>query len=119
MEKPATTHKTAPHRSRPIQMIVRMSQDEKEFIMKKMETSGLSSFNLYALKMLIVGEVKNVDLTHYHELAKEVSRIGTNINQIAKFANSCGNTYPREIRDLQEMMEGIWQLLKSSLSEQR
>ena len=119
MEKQATTQESAPKRSRPIQMIVRMSQEEKEFILKKMEASGLSNLNLYALKMLIVGEVKNVDLTHYHELAKEVSRIGTNINQIAKFANSCGNIYPREIRDLQEMMEGIWQLLKSSLSEQR
>ena len=103
MEKQVATKKSAPRRSRNIQMIVRMSQEEKDFILKKMEASGLQNFNLYALKMLIVGEVKNVDLSHYRELAKDVSRIGTNINQIAKFANACGNLYPREMKGLQEM----------------
>ena len=113
------TKKASPRRSRPIQMIVRMSQDEKDFIMKKMQKSGLDNFNLYALKMLVVGEVKNVDLTHYHELATEVSRVGANINQIAKLANSTGGIYPHEVAVLQERMDSIWQLLKSSLSEQR
>ena len=113
------TIKTPPRRNRNVQMVIRMMPEEKESILKKMKQSGLDNFNLYALKMLIVGEVKNVDLTHYHELAKEVSRVGTNINQIVRFANTCGGIYPREIKALQEMMEEIWRLLKSSLSEQR
>ena len=113
------TKKAPPRRSRPIQMIVRVSQEEKDFIMKKMQKSGLDNFNLYALKMLIVGDIKNVDLTHYRELAIEVSHIGATINQIAKFANATGGIYPQEIAVLQERMDEIWQLLKSSLSELR
>jgi hypothetical protein len=111
--------KEAPHRSRNVQMIIRMTPEEKEFILKKAAKSGCSTLNLYALKMLIAGEVKSVDLSHYHELAREVSRIGTNINQIAKFANANNGIYAQEIKDLQCKMEDIWQLLKSNLSEQR
>ena len=119
METQASVQKAAPRRERNRTMTIRASQEEKDFIMRKMEKSGAGNFNLYALKMLIVGEIKNVDLTHYHELAKEVSRVGTNINQIARFANANGNIYPQEITELQTRMEDIWQLLKSNLSELR
>lgn len=106
-------------RSRNVQMIVRMTPEEKEYILRKMQYAGLDNFNLYALKMLITGSIKNIDLTYYHELAKEVSRVGTNINQITKLANARRALYPKEIAELQERMADIWQLLKSSLSEQR
>jgi len=113
------TQKPIQRRTRNVQMIVRMTQEEKDFILKKMERSGLRTFNLYALKMLITGEVKNVDLTHYRELAKEIGRIGVNINQISKFINTNGRIFESEVAELQQKMEEIWQLLKSSLSEQR
>jgi hypothetical protein len=119
MEAQTTAQKTTQRRSRSVQMIVRMTQDEKDFILKKMRKSGLDNFNLYALKMLVIGEIKNIDLAHYHELAKEVSRIGANINQVVKFANTNGNIYPQEMTELRERMADIWRLLKSSLSEQR
>jgi hypothetical protein len=54
----------------------------------------------------------------YHKI-QEVSRIGTNINQVVKFANTNGSIYPQEMAELQERMTDIWRLLKSSLSEQR
>ena len=113
------TKKAPPRRARNIQMTIRMMPEEKDYIMKKMRKSGLDNFNLYALKMLIVGEIKKVDLTHYHELAREVSSIGKNINQIAKYANAHHGVHALDIADLQDRMEDIWQLLKSNLSEQR
>lgn len=103
------------NRTRSVQMIVRMTPEEKEIIMKKVAQSGLS-FNLYALVMLRAGEVKNIDLTHYRELAVEVSRIGTNINQITKSINTHGRIYEEQIAEIQSRLEEIWQLLKSSLS---
>ena len=119
MEAQATTQKAVPNRERNRTMTIRATQEEKEFIMAKVKKSGLDNFNLFALTMLIRGEVKNVDLTHYHELAKEVSRIGTNINQVVKFVNANGRIYPQEIAELQERMADIWQLLKSNLSALR
>ena len=119
MELQPATQKATPHRTRNVTMTVRATQEEKDFIMAKMKKSGSGTFNTYALLMLTIGEVKNVDLTYYRELAKEVNRVGTNINQIAKFANANGGIYPQEIAELQERMNEIWRLLKSSLSELR
>jgi len=106
-------------RTRSVQMIVRATSEEKEFIMEKMHRSGVRSFNIYALLMLMGGEVKNVDLTHYHELAKEVNKVGVNVNQIAHVANASGNISAGEFQNLQERMDDIWRLLKSSLSALR
>ncbi len=100
-------------------MILRLTPEEREFIHHKMKLSGLSNFSLFIRTMLIRGEVKNVDLTHYRALAKEVSRIGTNINQVVKTVNASGQCYPREIAEIQKRVEDIWRLLKSNLSEQR
>lgn len=52
----------------------------------------------------------------YHELAGEVNKIGVNVNQIAKAVNTRGGIYADELCRLQEMINEIWQLLKSSLS---
>jgi hypothetical protein len=114
-----TEAKRKPRRTRNVQLVVRATQEEKDFIMEKMKSSGSGNFNIYALKMRMIGEVKNVDLTHYHELAKEVNKVGVNINQIARIANTSGNISAGEIEKLQERMSDIWQLLKSSLSEVR
>jgi hypothetical protein len=98
-------------------LIVRVTQDERDFIMKKVEKSGCRTFNLYALMMLVCGSTKNVDLSHYHELANEVNKIGVNINQIARVANTTGSISEDEIKNLQGRVDEIWQLLKSSLSQ--
>jgi len=106
-----------PNRKRDTQLIVRVTRKERETILEKMKQSGIRSFNMFARLMLLGGVVNNVDLSHYHELAKEVQRIGTNINQVVKFANASGRIYPQEIAELQERMNDIWRLLKSNLSE--
>ena len=106
-----------PNLTRPVQLIIRVTPEEKLFIYeKKMPLLRTKNFNAYARKMLIDGYVINIDLSRYHELANEVNKIGVNINQIAHIANASGNISAGEIENLQERIDEIWQLLKSSLS---
>ena len=103
---------------RTVQLIVRVTPEEKAFILeKKMPLMRTKNFTTYARKMLIDGYVINIDLSKYHELAGEVNKIGVNINQIAHAVNAAGNISAGNITQLQELMNEIWQLLKSSLSE--
>ena len=102
---------------RNIQIIVRVTPEEKALIEKKQTLSLIKIFNTYARKMLLDGYVINVDLSKYHELANEVNKIGVNINQIAHAVNLSGDISTSDITKLQEMMNEIWQLLKLSLSE--
>jgi hypothetical protein len=104
------------NRKRPLQLIVRVTQDEKALINKKMEAFGTTNFNTYARKMLLNGYVLRVDMEQFQLLALEVNKIGTNINQIAKVANTTGVIMGDDISQVKEMINEIWQLLKSSLS---
>ena len=104
------------NRKRAVQLIVRVTSDEKDFIYKKMEQFGTQNFNTYARKMLIDGYVIRVDLEQFQMLAAEVNKIGTNINQIAKISNTTGMIFGDDIEKLKEMVNEVWQLLKSSLS---
>lgn len=105
------------NRTRDVQLIVRVTPQEHEHIKKKMALMKTNNFNAYARKMLIDGYVIEVDLSKYHELAGEVNKIGVNINQIARMANETRSVSPQQINRLQQEVEQIWQLLKSSLSE--
>ena len=105
------------NRTRDIQLIVRVTPDEKDFIYKKMKQFGTGNFNAYARKMLIDGYVVNIDLSDFQRLSGEVNAIGVNINQIAKAANATGRVYENDIAEAKERVEEIWRLLKSYLSE--
>ena len=104
------------NRTRAIQLIVRVTQDEKDHIYKKMNLYGTENFNAYARKMLIDGYIVKVDTTHFQSLAHEVNKIGVNINQLPKVANTTGVVTKNDIDKVQELVNEIWQLLKSSLS---
>lgn len=105
------------NRTRDVQLILRVTPQEHEHIKQKMALMKTNYFNAYARKMLIDGYVIEVDLSKYHELAGEVNKIGVNINQIARMANETRSISPQQIDRLQQKVEQIWQLLKSSLSE--
>ena len=104
------------NRKRAVQLIVRVTQDEKDHIYKKMELHGTENFNAYARKMLIDGYVVRVDTAHFQSLAHEVNKIGVNINQLARVANTTGMVTNNDISRVQELVNELWQLLKSSLS---
>ena len=105
------------NRTRNVQLILRVTPEEHEFIKKKMALIHTDNFNAYARKILIYGYVIEVDLSKYHELANEVNKIGVNINQIAKVANETRGISPQSIDQLQQEVEKVWQLLKLSLSK--
>ena len=48
----------------------------------------------------------------------ELHKIGVNINQIAHKINSTGTIYEKEINDVKEMLDTIWQFQKMILSDE-
>ena len=104
------------NRARAVQIIIRVTPDEKALIQKKMEQLGTDNFSRYARKMLIDGYVIHIDLSEFQPLADAVNRVGVNINQIAKTVNATGTIFGDDMQQLKEMMDEIWRLLKSSLS---
>ena len=105
-------------RTRSIRKEICLNEQEVNLIQHKMRQLGTHNFGAYARKMLIDGYIIKVDYTEQKKLAAAVSRAASNINQICRRINSKGNFYEDDVVELKERQKEIWQLLKSSQSEE-
>ena len=106
------------NRTRPNQILFFVSDDEKRIIKAKMAQLGTKNMGAYLRKMAIDGYIIKVDYTQQKKLAAAVSRAASNINHICRRINSTGHFYADDITELKERQREIWQLLKSSQSEE-
>ena len=106
------------NRTRPNQILFFVSDEEKRIIKAKMAQFGTKNMGAYLRKMAIDGYIIKVDYTQQKKLASAVSRAASNINQICRRINSKGNLYEDDVVELKERQKEIWQLLKSSQSEE-
>ena len=105
-------------RTRPIRIEFCVSENEHRLIKAKMEQLGTKNMGAYLRKMAIDGYIIKVDYTQQKKLAAAVSRVASNINHICKRINSTGHFYEDDVAELKERQKEIWQLLKSSQSEE-
>ena len=106
------------NRTRPIILRLAVTEYEKHLIENKMKQLGTKNMGAYLRKMAIDGYIIKVDYTQQKKLAAAVSRAASNINQICRRINSKGNLYEDDVTELKERQKEIWQLLKSSQSEE-
>lgn len=88
-------------RRRAVQIIVRVTPEEKAEILKNMESVGISNLSVYARKMMLDGQVIHADFTEIKELSRQLGYLARNINQIALRANETRNLYKSDVEDLQ------------------
>jgi hypothetical protein len=74
-------------RKRTKQVIVRLSSEEHALLLAKMELSGLSCSALFR-KILRDDNIPVYPVDDMKDLLAHISKIGSNINQIARVANS-------------------------------
>ena len=78
------------NRARTERLTLRMSTEEKEFLLRQKEKSKCGTFIEFILKAVSETNITVLDTTPLLEVAGELNKIGVNINQIAKIANSTG-----------------------------
>lgn len=105
------------HRKRNEQITLRLTPQEKEMLIERQKFCGITTVNQYIREMAIDGCILVVDHSDLKKQNYELSQIGNNIRQIAKKVNATGNLYANEMNELKEMMDQIWQLQKSNLSD--
>ena len=99
------------NRIRNIQIKFYVSDSENEAIKNKMDELGIKNKSAYIRKMSVDGYIIKQDFESTKKLIAELNKIGSNINQIAKVANTYGANHIFE-KDLQEMrkeLQKIWQ----------
>ena len=102
------------NRKRNLQLMFRVTKEEKDIIRQKMYLSKTKNMEAYLRKMAIDGYIVNTDTTPLKKQFEEMHKIGVNINQIAKKVNTTGDLYPEEMKELKDMLNKIWHILRSS-----
>ena len=104
-------------RTRPREIKFRVTDGEFLIIRRKMIMSRMRNREAFIRKMLIEGVIINVDTAPLEDIFYEMHKIGTNVNQIAKVANTNGTISQDELKELKEKVNEIWHILKSFQSE--
>ncbi|MDR1558453.1 MAG: MobC family plasmid mobilization relaxosome protein [Clostridiales bacterium] len=95
---------------RSINMGFRVTQEEYDLIMKRMDEIGFPSTRSYLLKMALNGHIFTLDLDDVRECTRLLRILSNNLNQIAKRANETGNVYITDIADVKARLDEIWHL---------
>ena len=105
------------NRSRQNNIHVMVTDEEKKIIEERSKLAGFKNTGAYMRKIAIDGRIFKIDHAPLQELSSNMTRVSTNINQIAKRVNSTDSIYKNDVQELKEMTEDIWQSLKSILSK--
>ena len=103
------------YRKRNKQIIVRVTEEERELIELKMAQLPTAQLGAYMRKMAIDGYIILLDIPEIKKHTAELSAIGRNINIIAK--RICQNViYEQDIKDIKSLMDEIWKSERKLLS---
>lgn len=106
------------HRERQHELKIYLSKDEQYVLEQKFKISGMKSKSAFIRHLILYGYVYDVNYEHLRKYNTLLSRIGSNLNQIAKRINQTGNLYEADVKEVKELMNQVWQLQKSMLSRQ-
>ena len=95
-----------------------LSDDEQYILEQKWKASNMKSKSAFIRHLILYGYVYDVNYEHLREYNTILSRIGNNLNQIAKRMNATGNVYEADVKEVKELMKQVWQSQKSMLSKQ-
>ena len=103
------------NRKRNKQIIVRVTEEERELIELKMAQLPTARLGAYMRKMAIDGYIILLDIPEIKKHTAELNTIGRNINIIAK--RICQNTvYEQDVKDLKTLMGEVWKSERKLLS---
>lgn len=98
------------NRKRNVQIIIRVTEEERSLIEEKMRQIPTLNLSAYARKILIDGYIITLDLQELKGHTAQLQKIGVNINQIAKRINETGRIYADDMNEIKRAMEEVWRL---------
>lgn len=104
------------NRKRKILLTLYVCEEEKILIDKKVKISGKRNMSDYLRQAACYNKVTVYDFSVIKEMNKQINAIGVNVNQLVARVNSTDNVYRDDLNYIKEMIEKVWQLQKSILS---
>jgi len=112
-----TTKMENKNRKRDIQLVFRVTAEEKAFIQEKMQSIGITNFREYARRMAAKGYVINVDSAEIKNLSAELQTIDVNIRQILRHVDRMGAHYASDAESIRAKMGENWDVVRGLFRE--
>lgn len=88
------------NRKRPLRMIIRVDEKEKEIILSRMKEAKQKDFSTFARRMLLNGLIITPNWEELKEIHRQLSGVSNNVNQVARIANSTRSVYKSDVDEL-------------------
>ena len=98
------------NRKRNVQIIVRVTEEERALIEKKMKQIPTINLSAYFRKMLIDEYIIVLDLHEVKAHTAQLQKIGVNVNQIARRINETAHIYTDDMDEIKRLMKEVWRL---------
>lgn len=96
---------------------IRLTEKERDLFEEKMRKANCKTMSHFIRKCVLEKEINVVDLNPFRNLQWEISKVGNNINQIAKVANTNAIIYKNDIKKMQEDLDNLSKSLCKLYSE--
>ena len=87
---------------------LRLTDQEREMIARRMEQAGIPTMSTYMRKMAIDGYILKLELPEIKEMISLLRHSSNNLNQIAKKANAMGTVFEEDLKEIKSMQDEIW-----------
>ena len=99
-------------RERQNELKIYLSDDEQYILEQKWKASNMKSKSAFIRHLILYGYVYDVNYEHLREYNTILSRIGNNLNQLTRLANSTGKIENAQLAEVNRMMQRVWQLVR-------
>jgi len=86
------------NRERRNELKIFLSDDEQYILEQKVKASGMRSKSSFLRHQILYGYVYDIDYSDLREYNTTLSKISSNLNQIAKRMNATSNVYAAEVK---------------------
>jgi hypothetical protein len=105
------------NRTRDIQMLFRVTPQEKELIREKMRLANMTNMRAYMRQMAIKGYIVDTDFTELKNMAAELQKITVNLRQILKHVDTMGAAYAPDAEEIRQKIDECWELQRQLFKE--
>ena len=105
-------------RHRDKRLNIRVTEAERDFIIKNMQQNGLRNVTDFFIECIIKHKTVVINTIPLLTVKNELNKIGVNINQIAKIANTTRNVDNATLLSLQKSIEEMREIVNKAFTKE-
>lgn len=94
-----------------------LDDDELEILEGKCKLANIKNKSEYVRRMIVDGYILEVNFSELKEYNFLLSKVSTNVNQIAHRINETRSIFKTDIDEIKKEIDKIWQLQRSMVSK--